>query len=152
MQQYADRLLFEEAALLRDRIAELRRIFTGRRRVADSINGNNVIIVLPAPDRTKREIFMIRYGRLARQIIVGNRLPTSQMRALIQEVYGDGATAPPRYERSEVAEIRIIASYIHRYRASGRFVYVDEGATPDIVLEQLIATMRRRKEVVGKAA
>jgi DNA polymerase-3 subunit epsilon len=147
MQQYAERLQFEEAAHLRDRISELRRIFTGRRRVADSINGNNVIIVLPAPDRTKREIFMIRYGRLARQIVVGRRLPVAKLRTLVARVYGDGIEAPPRYEREEVAEIRIIASYIHRYRASGRFVYVEPGTSPAVVVEQLVEVMRGRKAV-----
>ncbi|MBC8146034.1 MAG: DEDD exonuclease domain-containing protein, partial [bacterium] len=124
MQQYAEQLQFEEAAELRDRISELRRIFTGRRRVADSINGNNVIITLPAPDPEKREIFMIRYGRLARQIIVGKRLPVTKLRPLIESVYTDGSVTPPRYEREEVSEIRILASYIHRYRDRGRFVYV----------------------------
>ena len=146
MQEYAERLLFEEAAVLRDRIGELRKIFTGRRRVADSINGNNVIIVLPAPDPSKREIFMIRYGRLALQVIVGRRLPVAKLRPLIERVYTDGAIAPPRYEREEVAQIRIIASYIHRYRDSGRFVYVEPGTSTDAVLEQLVDVVRGRRQ------
>lgn len=144
MQEYAEKLLFEDAATLRDRIAELRRIFTGRRRVADSINGNNVIIVLPAPDATKREMFMIRYGRLARQVIVGRRLPLARLRPLVEAVYADGMVVPPKVEREEVAEIRIIASYIHRYRDSGRFVYVEPGMSTADVLERLVETMRGR--------
>lgn len=145
MLEYAERMLFEEAAVLRDRIAELRRTFTGRRRVADSINGNNVIIVLPAPDPAKREIFMIRYGRLARQEIIGRRLPLARLRPIVESVFGVGDSVPPRVERSEVADIRIIASYIHRYRDSGRFVYVEPGTSADTILEQFVEVMRGRK-------
>jgi DNA polymerase-3 subunit epsilon len=149
MGQYAELLQFEEAAELRDRIGELRRIFTGRRRIADSINGNNVIIVLPAPDRAKREIFMIRYGRLARQVIVGQRVPVARLRMLVARVYGDGTQAPPPYERTEVAEIRIIASYIHRYRSSGRFVYVEQGSDPAAVVGELVEVMKGRRRDAG---
>ena len=57
-------------------------------------------------------------------------------------MYSDGAISPPRYERAEVAEIRILASYIHRYRDRGRFVYVEVGTPTETVLAQLIALMK----------
>lgn len=147
MQQYSERLQFEEAAELRDRIGELRRVFTGRRRVADSINENNVIIVLPAPDPDKREVFMIRFGRLARQVIIGKRLPIARLRPVVESVYGGGGSMPPRYEREEVSEIRILASYIHRYRDRGRFVYVEPNSTTDEVLARLVDVTRSRHEL-----
>jgi hypothetical protein len=52
---------------------------------------------------------------------------------------------PLNFDREEVAEIRIIASYIHRYRERGRFIYVGPSDAVDDVLERLLAQMVRRK-------
>ena len=137
MHSLAEELQFEEAAQLRNRSAELRRIFTGRQRIADSVNSNNVVILLPAPEEGKRELFMIRYGRLAEQVIVGRRAPIQRIRKLVERVYFDGAVTPPRYSREEVDGIMIIASYLHRYREHGQFVDIAEGESIESVVERV---------------
>ncbi len=139
MHEHAEALQFEEAAMLRNRCVELRRVFAGRRRIADSINNNNVVIVLPAPETGKRELFMVRFGRLAAQRTVGRRIPKASIRRDLLGVYFDGSSVPSRVEREELESIRIIASYVNRYRDSGRFVYVEPEDSPDAVIERLVS-------------
>lgn len=141
MYALAEQMQFEEAAQLRNRSAELKRIFTGRQRIADSVNSNNVVILLPAPEQGKRELFFVRFGRLASQVIVGRRTPVQKIRKLVEKVYFDGATIPPRFTREEVDGIMIIASYLHRHRESGQFVDVGEAESIDSVVERVAAMM-----------
>jgi DNA polymerase-3 subunit epsilon len=137
MVRHAEALEFEEAAELRNRIGELRRIFKREERIADSVNSNNVLIVLPAAESGKREIFLVRFGRLAAQVVVGSRTPEVKLRRLIERHYFDGAVAPDHCRREEIDEIKIIASYLYQYRDAGRFVYVERDADVEVVLAHL---------------
>lgn len=137
MRMHAEALEFEEAALFRDRIGELQKIFQRKQRIADSVNANNVVIVLPSVEKGKREVFMIRFGRLARQLVVSRRFPDVTMRRLLQAVYQDGATLPPHYRREEIDEVRIIASYLFRHRESGSFIYIDPAESPDVLCDRI---------------
>ena len=137
MVRHAEALEFEEAAELRNRIAELRRIFKREERIADSVNSNNVLIVLPAAEQGKREIFLVRFGRLAAQVVVGSRTPEVKLRKLIERHYFDGAVAPAHCRREEIDEIKIIASYLYQYRDVGRFIYVEPGEDVGAVLDRL---------------
>lgn len=147
MAQHAEAMEFEEAALVRDRVEDLRRIFTREERIADSVNNNNVIIVLPAARRGEREIFMVRFGRLAAQraMRVGeakeespeNGLFGDELRGLVAGHYFDGATAPEHCRREEIDEIRIIACYLHQHREASTVVRVEPDDTPDTVVARL---------------
>lgn len=147
MTAHAEALEFEEAAELRNRVTELRRIFKREERIADSVNNNNVIIVLPASERGSREIFLVRFGRLAAQVVVGSRTPAVKIRRLVEKHYFDGANAPDHCRKEEIDEIRIIACYLHQYRESGRFVYVEpELALEDVVMKVVEEIGRMRSE------
>lgn len=146
MEHHAARLEFEEAAELRDRIVELRRVFVWKRRVAESINTNNLLIVLPAQSRDHREVFLIRFGRLAGQVVVGRRFPEAGLRRNVESVYFNGETLPPRFDRIEIDEIRIIAGYLRQRADEGEIVHVRGEDT----VEEVMARVRRA--VVGNAS
>lgn len=134
MVTHAEALEFEAAAELRNRVTELRRIFKREERIAESVNSNNVIIILPAAEEGKREIFLIRFGRLAAQATIGARTPSVMLRRLIERHYFDGAAAPSHCRKEEIDEIRIIACYLHQHRDTGRFIYVEEGSSVEEIL------------------
>lgn len=137
MLEHAERLEFEEAAVLRNRINELRRIFIRQQRITESINTNNLLIFLPSVDPRRRELFMIRYGRLARHLVVGQRLPEKTIRRLVEQIFFDGSGAPPHFRKPEIDEVKIIAGYLHQHRDEGKFVYVSEGESVDAVMERV---------------
>lgn len=146
MTAHAEALEFEAAAELRNRVTELRRIFKREERIAESVNNNNVIIVLPAPERGAREIFLVRFGRLAAQVVIGARTPEVKIRKLVEKHYFDGALAPKHCRKEEIDEIRIIACYLHQYRESGRFIYVEEGMGVEEVVRRVAAEVRAMRE------
>lgn len=137
MERHAANLEFEEAAALRDRIAELRRVFVWKRRVAESINTNNLLILLPTPDPKYREVFLVRFGRLAQQVIVGSRFPEVTLRRYVEKVFFNGETHPPRFDRLEIDEIRIIAGYLRRRSGEGAVIHVRSEDTIDELLARV---------------
>ena len=137
MERHAMNLEFEEAAALRDRIAELRRVFVWKRRVAESINTNNLLIVLPAPDPKYHEVFLIRFGRLAEQMIVGQRFPEVTLRRMLQNVFFNGESQPPQFDRIEIDEIRIIAGYLRHRSEKGTIVHIRGQDTLDSILQKV---------------
>lgn len=137
MEIHAANLEFEDAAALRDRIAELRRVFVWKRRVAESINTNNLLMLLPAPDPKFREVFLVRFGRLAQQLVVGSRFPEVTLRRHIEATFFNGQTHPPRFDRMEIDEIRIIAGYLRRRSGEGTAVQVRGEDTVDDLLARL---------------
>lgn len=137
MEYHAVNLEFEDAAALRDRIAELRRVFVWKRRVAESVNTNNLLILLPAPDPKYRELFLIRFGRLAQQVILGQRFPEATLRRGLEKVYFNGESRPPEFDRIEIDEIRIIAGYLRRRSEDGSVLHVQGHDTVESLLERV---------------
>jgi DNA polymerase-3 subunit epsilon len=139
MQESSERLEFEEAALLRNRMKELERIFFRQRQISSSINDNNVVIIVPTKERDKKvEVFFIRFGRLAFQRLVGKKLPMKELERALQTTYFDETSAgapPPRAQKEEIDEIRIIASWIYQRRNEGVFLYVANKALDEILDE-----------------
>ncbi|KXK51749.1 MAG: DEDD exonuclease domain-containing protein [Chlorobi bacterium] len=139
MEQSAQELKFEEAALLRDRLAEFQRIFSSGERVADSINANNMLALLPAEESGKQHLFFIRHGRLAGRVLVGNRLPEAALRKQLSRLYFAAEPIPLQLGRIEIEEVRIVASYLFQQRESGAFIRIAEGEGADDVLQKLAA-------------
>jgi DNA polymerase-3 subunit epsilon len=142
MMEHAEALEFEDSAQLRNRIAELRAIFTRQQRIAESINTNNVLILLPSSHAGRRELFMIRYGRLLRHLVIGRRLPEKTIRRLVERIYFDGSGAPPHFRKPEIDEVKIISGYLHKYRDSGEFIYVGAEDGVDEVMERVVGKWR----------
>lgn len=138
MEQSAEELKFEEAALLRDRLAELQRIFSSGERVADSINTNNMIVLLPAEEFGKRHLFFIRQGRLAGRVLVGGRVPESAIRKQLSRLYFAAQPLPLQIGKLEIEEMRIVASYLFQQREVGAFVRITTGEGVDAVVGKLM--------------
>lgn len=126
MQQAAEQLDFETAIILRNRIEELQRLFMRREHVSTSVNSNNVIIILPVSEREKTlEIFAIKRGRLEHQQIIGRK---SQLRHIISRFDEWYFNEDNRFEEltpSEIDEIQIITSWLHRNRSNGIYIYTE---------------------------
>jgi DNA polymerase-3 subunit epsilon len=134
MQDSSERLEFEEAAMLRNRMKELERVFFRQRQISSSINDNNVIIVIPTNEQDKKvEVFFIRHGRLKFQRLVGKKLPLKELSRALEQVYHDGTTAPPHCRKEEIDEIRIIASWVYQHRKDGLFLYTASLSSQEIL-------------------
>jgi len=146
MQEHAEKLEFEEAASLRDRITELQRVFVWKRRFAESINSNNLIIMLPATPPERNELFLIRYGRLARQVTIGKRFPEETLRKHITNTYFKKRDEQPEFDRLEVEEVRLIAGYLRRRTEKGSLLYVDMNQNADALVKRVKDEVHRIRQ------
>lgn len=143
MSESAERLMFERAASIRNRLREFERVFERKENVSTAANNNNVIIILPASQREKTvEIFFIESGRLFHQQILGRKAPLERLLALLQSAYFSIQTpASHRLTALETDEMRIIASWIYRNRESGTFIYT-ENKSSELVIAEFIQAVR----------
>lgn len=133
MDESAQRLDFEEAIVLRNRMRELERVFFRQAQIATSVNSHNLVLAIPTTDKGTVEVFFVRFGRLMYQRIVTRRTPRKEFERQIAKIYYNGETAPQHCRKEEIDEIRIIAGWIHRHREDGRFLYVNGLSQEDIV-------------------
>lgn len=159
MQESSERLEFEDAAMLRNRMKELERVFFRQRQISSSVNENNVIIVIPTQEQDKKvEVFFIRHGRLKFQRLVGKKLPMKELTRAVENVYDDQAAPPQHCQKEEIDEIRIIASWVYQHRKDGMFLYT-AGMSAKSITEKLetmlysaLAAPQVRYEAVIEAA
>lgn len=66
--QASQKLEFEKAAELRDKLIILERLHNNRAKIAQAVHHNNVVIVQPGTDKGSKEIFLIKNGILLNTI------------------------------------------------------------------------------------
>jgi DNA polymerase-3 subunit epsilon len=143
MENASDRLDFEEAQYLKLRFEEMKKVFgTGDRPFA-AINANDYVILLPNTSG-QAEIYFVRYGRLAKQVVVGSdQLLKSAdwFRKQIRNYYSESIPAiPPECGKAEVDEMRILAGWSERQKRNGcSIVYL--GAKDDAMIRELVAAL-----------
>jgi DNA polymerase-3 subunit epsilon len=137
MVEAAENLDFEQAIFLRNRLAELRRLFERQQQVSTSVTANNVILVLPMQEHDKTlEIFFIRRGRLHYQQEIGRKAPLIHLETLIETVYfGENKEESISLSREEVDEIQIVTSWMYRHRDQAIFIYVEQKNLNELIAE-----------------
>ncbi len=141
MQHWADTLRFEEAAELRDRVQDLKRILAQQQIIMKAINDHNLIIVIPAK-RTTVELFFIRFGRLKYQIIMDQRsYDPEELRHHLETIYGNGEELPSSCRKEELNEMRIISSWLTRNDDHRSLIRVEPCDTVEDILRRVRSTM-----------
>ncbi|MBL7999287.1 MAG: DEDD exonuclease domain-containing protein, partial [Candidatus Kapabacteria bacterium] len=134
MTDCAERLEFENAAMLRNRIRELRKLFDRSEEVSSAVHKTNVVIILPASEREKTvEVFCIRAGLLQHQQIIGRKASLTKLFAHIRTAYFSeqhGAQMP--LSPLQVDELRILTQWMYRRRNAGTYIYVDTMEWDDV--------------------
>jgi len=141
MEAHAAAMEFEEAAAVRDQITQVNRLMAGRRNVPMSVHATNVVIVLPPDESGRRQLFMIRSGRLAVALTIGRRSPRKTLQRLMDRIYRNEAQHTHGWGREEIDEIRIIAAYLGRNSQTGTFVWIQPGESSGDILDRVIAAM-----------
>ena len=130
-------LKFEEAANMRNRIAELRKLFDRKQDVPASINNNNFAMVLPASDQSKTvEIFLIKSGKLVFQEQVGRKAPlTEAHRTIRSEFFSRRKPGALSLSDQDIDKLRIITAWTFRHKSTGSFVYSNGMTANDFIFE-----------------
>lgn len=146
MLDFADTMNFEKAALVRNQIFELRKIFERQKLVPASINSNNLIIILPGSEREKTvEVLFIHAGKLADHKTIGRKAPLNSIKNFIHETYYNGNNGSRfQYTQADIDELRIINSWLYKQRDTGRYIYI-EGRIKDDILNEFEHEVRNMR-------
>lgn len=141
MEEAAESLMFERAAILRDRLAMLRPLVMRQNALQAAISELDCAVVLPAADPGKFLWLVVRRGRLvASETSVSLRSQSRVKRALTAAM-----EAPPpslTVRQWELDEINIIASWLHKNRESENAFTLSGKDLGEVVAEGF-AFMRR---------
>ncbi len=136
MQACAERLEFEQAAMLRNRAKELRKLFDRNHQGSTAVNKTNLIVVVPASEREKTvELFCLRRGFLAHQQIFGRKASLTKLREVLNSLYFQGEELAFELSLEEVDELRIIAQWVYRKRDQSLSIYVENQSLDELHAE-----------------
>ena len=121
MSHAAEVLDFETAALLRDRLDEVERVFVWKQSISESMQHNNLIVLLRESESRVISLFMIVHGRLIAEAKIGARFPRKRITTLLQRALLRLEEVPSLDDPVDIDEVRLIAGYLRRKR-SGRVV------------------------------
>ncbi|NBO69695.1 DEDD exnuclease domain-containing protein [bacterium] len=150
----AEALRFENAAMLRNRLTELRRLFDRRAEVSTSVTHNNTIIILDANAREKTvEVFFIRAGKLAHQEIIGRKSDLSRFHVMMEQMFYASDSGPvndivERMNPLEIDEIQIITSWIHKHSSHATILYVEHRSLEVLKNEFSMAIRNTHADVI----
>ncbi len=136
MQACAERLEFEQAAMLRNRARELRRLFERKHQGSTAVNKTNLIVVVPASGGPQSvELFFLRQGFLAKQLIVGRRASLEHLYQLVNQLYYSESLFEPELNAVEVDQLRIVSQWVYRKRDESISLYVDHASADELYAE-----------------
>jgi len=149
MQRRADTLRFEEAAELRDRIRDLKRIISRQQIIMKAIKDHNLIIMIPSK-RTAVELFFIRSGRLKFQTLTDqSNYDEGELMSHVQDIYfnsqekpmGSTGSSHASCRKEELDEMKIISSWLSQNKENGKLIYVEPHHTTEDILQRIRAGM-----------
>lgn len=142
---------FEAAAEMRDRITEVERVFSLRRTIAESVDRNNLVVVVPGIPEGRVDCFLVRHGRLAAEIPTTGRFPEVKIRRAVERHYfGSKEIRPILEDPIDIDEIRLVSSYIRSVRSISRSI--DLAQTSTVEIDRVISEIRDAVDSVRKSA
>ncbi len=112
MERVAELRDYEAAAEIRDRIAEIERVFVWNRRLIDSVNRNHMILMVPGIEPDTTDLFCVRYGRFAGELTIRRRFPHAGLTKLLERVYNRRDIGAAIDDPIDIDEVRLLASYL----------------------------------------
>ncbi len=126
MRQYSDNFEFENAALIKTSIDELKRLFDNKSELPSSVNNSNILLIMPEDERSKTvSLYLIKYGKLMDFVTVGRKADLSNVNKIVSSLFFNGQPGVKAFSADDITEMRIVSSWIHRNEDSATFLYPD---------------------------
>lgn len=139
MERAAEALDFETAAELRDRLGEVERVFVWKQEIAESVNRNNLAILVPESDGPGARLYLVLHGRLFRESRIGPRFPRKRLEKICSDALKRLSDPPELCDPIAIDEVRLVAGYLRRATESRQIVPL----TPDLDPGRLVADLER---------
>lgn len=146
MEEFAERLDFERAAMLRDAIREIQRATLHRHDRPLAVSEMNVVLLVATGDRHRTiEMFALRNGRLRLQHVVGAATRADRLRSLLEPIVTQRASSAP-FTQNEIDQLRIITSWLHHNHREALVVDILDDDV-DGTVRNIATAMQQLREV-----
>jgi len=137
MKDFADNLDFEKAQMIKSQIAELKKTFLAYNTIGNSINNNNLIVVLPDASNEKTVvIYFIKNGKFVISKTIGTKAPLNDIKDIINKIYFANNDSINSLTAEDIDEIRIVLSWLYRNQKIAKQISIDD-KEPYVIFEQL---------------
>lgn len=134
MNNNAEKENFEKAALYRDRLADIVKVMSYQKVITSAINNKKIII--KCDNDSKRELFFIQNGKLAKTITI-NRDDNFDQRSLSEEIsevidtlyFSLNKFVKHKFSQVELDEIKVISNWLALNRDRNTFLELNEKHT-----------------------
>lgn len=125
MHDFAEELEFEKAAIIKQQIIDLKKVFEKDAAYPVSVSSDNFAMILPVSAREKVvQILLIRAGKLETQFTIGRKAPLEKLFASIDELYYASPDVQiSTYNKIDFNDMKIINSWIYNNKDAAKFVY-----------------------------
>ncbi len=135
-------LEFEKASILKNHLIELQKLFKNKIEMPASVTESNYILFLPASAREKTvEIFLIRYGKLFHQEIIGRKAPLFSLLSAVHNAYFNGLLEAEAYTKDDINEMKIICSWIFKHSDNFTYLFISN-KTESKIQEEIQKALR----------
>lgn len=146
MEDAAETLDYERAAMLRDGIREIERVTLHGSDKPLAVTDTNVVIIVPTSDRYSTvEIYALRAGRLAYQRVIGTGADRRPLVESLRTVFLSDAPQGAFSDR-ELDELRIITSWLYQRRERASTIVVRDVDSLAHDLDHALGMYRKRSE------
>ncbi len=136
MQDFAAKLDFEKAAMIRDQISELNSILSRKSDVSTSVADNNLILIVQSSAHEKMlDIFCIKAGKLKKSLTIGKKQSLHNIYSFFYQIYFLNDEEMENYTLEDIDELRIINSWLYKHKNTGKYIYTDNKSHQTICSE-----------------
>jgi len=149
LEQHSREREYEAAQRVLEQLREVQQIFASSLKHSTAIHDRNLVILQPSPSyRHKIELFLIQYGALAYQRLVGKRFPEKELARYLERFYATPSSFPPPDVNVSMLseEIRIVTHWLN---ALDRTAVILPVTIPAKVPELLTAIRRHAYQLMA---
>jgi DNA polymerase-3 subunit epsilon len=133
MNKYAENLNFEEAAVLRDQIKDLKLLYEKCQLLPTSIDKNNFIFIDIENNREKTLNYYFIYNGLLKFEKTIGALAKYNFEEELESIYFNNPTE--KLSQLNIEEMRIINSWLHKNKDNGHIIHIKNKSTKEIQSE-----------------
>lgn len=140
MAQLSERMEFEKAASLRDRLMDLEKVMSFQKVITSAINNKKIIIKCDTPE--KREVFFIHNGKLLQTYTMDKNGEYDQ-RNFLEDItetteylyFSLSKYIKHKYTAEELDEIKVISNWLALNRDRNSFLEINDNHTKEELVE-----------------
>lgn len=129
MYEFSDNLEFEKAAVIKQQIDDLRKVFDKQSESPVSVNSDNFAMIIELDKRDKiLQILLVRGGKLEKEYSIARKAPLDEVNDDIARLYysENNKVQIADYNSLDINDLKIINSWTFRNKDKAEFVYFSD--------------------------